>query len=121
MTTMSDTTTQLPDDDWMERTLRAQARARADDYLADDGFTARVMADLPASATLPAWRQRAVAAIWTVAAAGIAFAFPETFLDVAREAYRLAVQPVSLPQIGVGVLALAGAMWAGAAMLLKED
>ena len=121
MTTMTDDRIERPDDDWIERALRREAGLRAGDYIADDGFTARVMATLPPPATVPAWRKRVVATLWTVAAAGVAIAFPEAFVDVVREAYRLAAQPVSLPQIGAGVVALAGAMWAGAVLLMRQD
>jgi hypothetical protein len=121
MTTMNENRIELPDDDWIERALRSEARAHADGYITDDGFTARVMADLPPPTALPAWRKRAVATMWTIAAAGIAVAFPETFADVAREALRFAAQPVSLSQMGAGVLALGAAMWAGAAILMKQD
>ena len=56
-----------PVDDWLDAALRAEAADHRGDYLADGGFTARVMADLPAPATPPAWRKRAVMGIWAAA------------------------------------------------------
>ena len=103
-----------PADDWLDAALRADAREHHDDYLADDGFTARVMAKLPVPATLPAWRKRAVVAMWAVASVGIAVSLPGAYTDVAREFFRVAVgHPVSLAQIASGVIMLAiAAVWA---------
>ena len=84
------TATTEPADDWLDAALRADAREHRGDYLADDGFTARVMAKLPAPATLPAWRKRAVVAMWAVASVGIAVALPGAYVDVAREFFRVA-------------------------------
>ncbi|MFO1323177.1 MAG: hypothetical protein U1F15_03840 [Burkholderiales bacterium] len=109
-------------DDWLERLLGDDAAARRDAYLADDGFTARVMASLPppASSTIPAWRKPAVAVLWGVAAAGLAVAMPGAVLDVGREAYRLlATQPVSLSGIAAAAAAMIGLTWAGAAYALR--
>ncbi len=100
-------------DDWLDSLLAADAAATREAYIADDGFTARVMHDIPAVRAAPAWRKPAVAALWGAAAAGLALAMPGVMLDVAREAYRLlATQPVSLSGlagVAVGMLALAGA------------
>ena len=63
-------------DDWLDAALRADGREHRADYLDDDGFTARVMAELPAPATLPAWRKRALIALWAAAGVGIAVALP---------------------------------------------
>jgi hypothetical protein len=79
-----------PADDWLDVALRADAREHHADYLAEDGFTARVMAALPAPATLPAWRKRAVIGMWTAASVGIAVALPGAYMDVAREFVRVA-------------------------------
>ena len=38
----------LPDDDWLDAALAADAREHGSSYLDDRGFTARVMAALPA-------------------------------------------------------------------------
>jgi hypothetical protein len=119
------TSTHLPHepDDWLERTLRADAREQRAGYVADDGFTARVMATLPAPvAPVPGWRRPAVIAIWAVAAAGMAVALPGVAIDVGREAFRLlATQPVSLANFGVVLAALGAGTWAAAAWTLRAD
>ncbi len=118
---MNERNLDLRDDDWIERVLRDDARGHAQDYLPDDGFTARVMHELPPPATLPAWRKSAVALLWTVAGAAAIAVFPDAFGDVTREVYRLFAQPLSLPQVGAAIVALGAAMWSGAAWMLRED
>ncbi len=104
----------LSSDDWLERVLVADAREHAAVPGADAGFTARVMAALPSPvpAAVPAWRKPALAALWTIALAGLALALPGTVLEVGREAYRLlAAQPVSLTQIASTLVVLGIATW----------
>jgi len=109
-------------DDWLERALHEDGGDHRAGYLADDGFTARVAAALPAPATLPAWRKPAVGVLWTVAAAGIALALPGTVADVAHQLMRiLGTQPVSLANIATGVVALGLASWAAAVYALRSD
>jgi hypothetical protein len=111
-----------PDDDWLERALREDGRDHRAEYLADDGFTARVAAALPAPATLPAWRKPAVAGLWTVAAVGVVLALPGTVADVAHQVTRiLGSQPISLANIATGVVALGLASWVAAAYALHRD
>jgi len=110
-----------PADDWLDAALRAEAFDHRGDYLADDGFTARVMSALPAPATLPAWRKRAVIGMWTVASVGIAVALPGAYTDVAREFLRVAVgHPVSLAQIATGVVILGIGSWTAAVWALRR-
>jgi len=104
-----------PADDWLERMLVADGGARRDAYIADDGFTARVMTALPAPLSPPAWRRPVVVALWSVAAAGIAVAMPGAVVDVGREAYRLlAAQPVSLSGMAGAAAAMFGLTTAAA-------
>jgi hypothetical protein len=111
-----------PADDWLERALREDGRDHRAGYLADDGFTARVAAALPAPATLPSWRRPAVILLWTVAAAGAALALPGTVVDVAHQVTRLlGSHPVSLANIATGVVALGLASWAATAYALRDD
>ena len=121
----SNTTTGMSDDtgdDWLDRLLADDGRANRDAYVADEGFTARVMQSLPAPLTLPAWRRPVVLALWGVAAAGIAFAMPSAVLDVGREAYRLlAAQPVSLSGIAGAVVAMLALTSAAAAYTLRAS
>ncbi len=124
MTNMSNDLTPPPTDiagaDWLDRLLAADVVAHRDAYVADDGFTARVMAQLPAPVLAPAWRKPAIVALWGVAAAGLAMAAPGAVLDVAREAYRLlAAQPVSLSGMAGAAAAMIGLTWVAAAWSLR--
>ena len=108
--------------DWLDRLLADDGRAHRDAYVADEGFTARVMQVLPAPLTLPTWRKPVVLALWGVAAAGIALAVPSAVLDVGREAYRLlAAQPVSLSGIAGAVVAMFALTSAAAAYTLRAS
>ena len=107
------------DDDWMDDLLREDATESRAQYVADDGFTKRVMDALPAPAALPRWRKPAVAALWGIAAAGVAVAAPGAVLDVAREAYRLlATVPVSISGIAGAMAAIVAVTGAAAAYTL---
>ena len=107
--------------DWLDGLLRDSARDHADTYIGDDGFTARVMAALPALDAAPAWRKPAVTALWGAATVAVAFALPGAAFDVAREAFRLfAAKPFALSEI-VAVLAIAGlGTWTTAYMAWKK-
>jgi hypothetical protein len=111
-----------PSRDWLDGLLESDARDERSAYIADEGFTARVMQALPAPLALPAWRKPAVVALWGVALAGISLALPAAALDVAREAYRLlGAHPVSLSGM-VGALLFAGALsWSAAAYALRAS
>ena len=115
-------TDSAPAHDWLDGLLESDARDVSSAYIADAGFTARVMQALPAPAALPAWRKPAVVALWGVALAGISFALPAAALDVAREAYRLlGAHPVSLSGM-VGALLFAGTLsWSAAAYALRTS
>jgi hypothetical protein len=109
-------------DDWLDAVLAADAREHGASYLDDQGFTARVMAALPASVAVPRWRKPALVALWSAAALGTAAALPGVALDVGREAFRLlAAQPVSLPQIAVALAAIGVVTWSAAAWALRSD
>jgi hypothetical protein len=106
---------------WLDAALAADGASHRDDYLDDAGFTARVMAALPAPATLPAWRKPALSMLWAAAGLGAAFALPTAASDVARELFRLAAHPVSLLEIAAAIAALGALSWAGAAYVLRQD
>jgi hypothetical protein len=108
--------------DWLDTMLVAAGQEHRADYLADDGFTAKVVAGLPAPATPPAWRRPALAILWAVAGIGGAFALPGAFADVAREFFRVVGgHPVSVAEIGVAVAVVGAATWSAAAWLLRSD
>ena len=112
-----------PSDDWLDALLRADGREHRADYLDDNGFTARVMAALPASpAALPAWRKPALAVLWAVAGIGIALALPATASDVAHEITRaIFAQRVSVAGIGAAFVVLVASAWTAAAVVLRND
>lgn len=117
---MNETTTSA-DRDWLDDLLVAEAREHAADYLDDQGFTARVMDELPAAA-VPSWRKPAVIGMWGAAAAGFVVAAPQVAIDVGREAFRLfAAQPITLPQIAVALVGIGLATWTAAAVALRSD
>jgi hypothetical protein len=110
------------DDAWLDRLLAEDAQRTRDHYIADAGFSARVIAELPPPAALPAWRKPVVIGLWATASVGLALALPSVVLDVGREAYRLlAAQPMSLSGLGGAVLAMGILTWAGAAYALRSN
>ena len=109
-------------DDWLDALLRADGREHRAEYVDDGGFTARVMAALPASPTLPAWRKPALAALWAVAGIGVALALPGTASDVTHEIMRaILAQRVSAAGIGAALVALLASAWTAAAVVLRND
>ena len=98
--------------DWIDRLLADDAHEYAESYIDDAGFAAKVMQQLPAPATLPAWRKPAATLLWAAVGLGLAFTLPGAALDVAREAFKLfAAKPFSLSEV-LAVIAVAGAgMW----------
>ncbi len=114
----------LPTDDngdWLDRALRDDGLVHRAAYLPDDGFTARVMAKLPAALSLPAWRKPAVAALWAAAGIGIALALPDAYSDLLREYLRIVTgHPVSLSQIATGVVMLGIGSWTAMVWALRR-
>jgi hypothetical protein len=118
---MNETTTTAEARDWLDDLLVADARDHAGDYLADEGFTARVMHELPAGA-VPSWRKPAVVGMWGAAAAGFVVAVPQVAIDVGREAFKLLVaHPITLPQIAIALIGIGFATWTAAAVALRSD
>ena len=112
----------VPDDDWVEAMLRADAREHEGDYVPDAGFTARVMDAIPAPVALPAWRKPLLAGVWAAAGLGLATILPDTLRDAAQDVIAFFMsQHYSLRDIGVAVLSLAGASWAGTLYMLRRE
>src|SRR6202790_3717092 len=88
--TMTSSVTPQPEidagDDWLDDVLRGAGREHRADYVADNGFTQRVMAQLPEPATLPAWRRPAVVLLWVLGAGALMFSLPGLFEQVFRGA-----------------------------------
>ena len=107
-----------PPSDWVDEILLRDAG----DYIADQGFTARVMQELPLAGALPTWRRPAIVALWALAGVFLAVALPGVAVDVAREAYKLfAARPFSLSTIAFMVASLGAASWTAAAVALRRD
>jgi len=111
------------DEQWLEQLLVREAREHRDRYVGDEGFSARVMAALPAPvAAVPNWRKPVVTGMWAIAGIAFAYALPGAVHDVAREAFvLLSAKPFSLSAIGAMVGALAIVTYGGAALALRRD
>ena len=110
------------DDDWIEALLREDAREHAQRVVADDGFTARVVTAIPAPVTLPPWRTPLLVGMWAAAGLGLATMLPDALRDTAQDVLRFIVaQHFSLRDVGVVVLAFAGASWAGTLYALRQE
>lgn len=109
-------------DEWLERTLRAEAGDQRAQYLADDGFTARVLAHLPPPAALPAWRRPALILLWLVAAGAAVTALPNLAYDLFRSLVAaVVVVPLTLPRIVIALAVLAALAWSTIVLALRED
>lgn len=107
-------------DDWLERALKADALASTG-AIPDDGFAARVMANLPPPAALPTWRRPAIGMLWGAAACAGAVVLPGALADAARGILHLLAQPISLSQIGIAIAALGAVTWSAAAWTLSDE
>jgi hypothetical protein len=107
--------------DWLDQALRADAVERST-YVADDGFTARVLERLPQPAALPAWRRPVVALLWLILAGAVLAALPGLFYDVFRGLVAtIAAQPVRLPQIAIALAVLGALAWSSIVYALREE
>jgi len=115
--------TAIPDDEWLERMLVADARSHRESYVDDDGFTSLVMTALPAPvAASPAWRKPVVTGMWAAAGIALASSLPSAVQDVAREAFLLlGAKPFALSEIAAAVAVLTLASYAAAAVALRRD
>jgi hypothetical protein len=118
---MNDRPASTPDD-WLDAALKVDGEAHRAEYLDDAGFTAKVMAALPAPVALPAWRRPALTLLWALLGLSIAVALPGFVVDVVRDVLRVVLgQSVSLAGIGAGVVAMIVAAWAATAFVLRDD
>lgn len=110
------------DNGWLEQALKADARAHAAAYIADEGFTAALMARLPAPATLPAWRRPVIALLWLIAGGAVAAALPDLFYDVFRGLVAMLVgQPLTLSRIAVALTLLGAATWSTIVYAMRAE
>ena len=112
----------FPTSDWLDGVLARDVREHVADYIADGGFTAKVMERLPAPVALPAWRKPVVIALWLVAGVLLASMLPQAMQDLAREAVRvIAAKPVTLSMLGMLLAGVGVVTWTGAALALRRD
>lgn len=98
--------------DWLDAALAARGIEAHDSYIDDAGFTARVMANLPAPFTPVRWRRPILMLLWGLAAAGLAMTLPSTLVDLTRDAVRLfAGRPFALSDAATLVALAGAAMW----------
>lgn len=117
-----DTTRTDSDDLWLEQALQADAREHAAAYVAEDGFTARVMAQLPAPATLPAWRRPVVVVLWLMVAAAVAALLPDLFYAVFRGLAAMIVgQSITWSNIAAALVLLGATTWSTIVYAMRAE
>ncbi|MEP7329456.1 MAG: hypothetical protein ABI777_09610 [Betaproteobacteria bacterium] len=124
MNTIHDSTNSpgSPADAWLDDLLTADGATQRAAYIDDAGFTARVVAELPRPAALPAWRRPMLVALWGAALIALVVAMPSLFVDLLREAnLLLSAQPFSLVNMGMVLMALIALTWGAAAYSLREN
>jgi hypothetical protein len=109
-------------DDWLEQTLRADAREHAASYLSDDGFTAHVLGQLPRPAALPAWRRPVLWSLWAIVAVAVIAALPIWFEDVFSNIAALFVgQRIRFSDLAVLLMLLASVSWSALFFAARAD
>lgn len=102
------------DDDWLESALRDAGREHRADYLADDGFTASVITQLPRRVEAPSWRRPVVFAMWLLVGIAALASVPPVFDQVFRDGVALLMgHRLSLVDVAVILAMLSAATWGG--------
>jgi hypothetical protein len=118
-----DTDRVASDDGWLEQALRADAQSHADAYVADEGFTAKVLAQLPRPAALPAWRRPVVALLWLIAGGAVVVLLPDLFYALFSGLVALLVgQPMlTWSHLAVALMLLGGATWSALVYAMRTE
>jgi hypothetical protein len=111
------------DDGWLEQALKADAQAHAAAYVADDGFTAKVLSRLPAAAVLPAWRRPVVALLWLIAGGAVVALLPDLFYALFGGLVALLVgQPMlTWSHLAVALMLLGAATWSTLVYAMRAE
>ncbi|HXX86318.1 MAG TPA: hypothetical protein VEN29_20360 [Casimicrobiaceae bacterium] len=109
-------------DDWLEQALRGEGHEHRSVYIADDGFTAAVVARLPRPVTVPAWRRAAVVLLWLCAGVAALLIVPGAFDQAFRATLGMIVgQHWGLADVA-GLLMLFAAMtWGAVVYAMRTD
>ena len=100
------------DGDWLDAALEAAAQEHRAAYVADDGFTANIMAQLPPAPTLPAWRRPVIALLWLLAGAAALVSLPGAFDDAFRGSVALLLgHRLGLADFALLLVLCGGAAW----------
>ena|SRR5579862_8488470 len=114
--------TRIGEYDWLDSALCAAGHEHRLDYLADDGFTVRVMDRLPRPAALPAWRRPFVAMLWALIGVAALIALPGLFEQVFRgSAALLFGHPLSVVDVAVALTLMAVATWSGLIYVARSE
>ncbi len=118
-----DTDRVASDDGWLEQALRADAQSHAAAYVADEGFTAKVMAQLPQPAALPAWRRPVVALLWVIAGGAVVALLPDLFYALFSGLVALLVgQPMlTLTHLAVALILFGAATWSTLVYAMRSE
>ena len=100
-------------DDWLEHALRVAGSEHRSAYVADDGFTSRVMSLMPQPATLPVWRRPVIVFLWLCVAAAALAGVPGLFEDAFRGTVAMLVgHRIGVADIVALLVVLSAGTWA---------
>lgn len=107
---------------WLDDMLRDAGLEHRAEYIADDGFTQRLMAKLPEPATLPAWRRPVLALLWVLGAGAVMTAVPAVFEELFRGAMAmLSGHRLGVLDIAAALVLFAGATWSTLVYAMRSD
>lgn len=110
-------------DDWLDAALRADAQEHAAHYIADAGFTAKLIGRLPtAAATVPQWRRPVVALLWLALGTAAAVALPGWLDEVFRRIVDLmAGHPPTVTTVAAAITLVGALSWSAIVYAARAD